>query len=560
MRKHWVLVGFMTLVVALAAGLYVGQMPGQEAIAQVAAADGDLHDEQVTPDPPAAWATEAPALPEAAREALVRRQLEIRERAAEGAVPPGPPGLPHLRGAEAVFGDDAEVHGTPSDLVIGRNNQNTRANILFNNASTLAEPAAANNAARVFAAGNTHAEFSTNGGGSWTNVPVPAGPTIAPTPCCDNDIFVDDARRVTFWSLLYSGAGGTGVVRLYVIRNIGGAIACSYTFGASGFNEDYPHIGANNRFLFLMTNVLGGTPSQRARVRRMPIDSLVDCVAQTSITVNVFDVANTVFPALNGLGSRVFTPAEGTMLKESMWWYAHVNSTTVRIYRWDNPFLFPNSPVSFDRVVAASNFTNPDCRGGVGNFDFIERATSTGGRGFRHRAAVGHDRIAFSWPVGADSQHAQGHIHGAVFNLPSLSLIAQPSIFSGTECTGYPHVAANTRGHFAVSLAKGGRAGGGGTAAQGFVGMDDDFTFGHSWSSFTLTAIGTHNRSDSRYGDYFTIHAYEPCEKWFVATNYALNGGTSVLNVNSRYVEFGRRREFPCYNAHRFQQPTATLP
>src|SRR5207249_4600766 len=80
----------------------------------------------------------------------------------------------------------------------------------------------------------------------------------------------------------------------------------------------------------------------------------------------------------------------------------------------------------------------------------------------------------------------------------------------------------------------------GGAAAQSAVGIDDDFTAGIGVFSLVLTATGTHNRSqnDERFGDYFTIHPYEPCEKWFTATNYALLNGTTASNVNSRYVEF----------------------
>jgi hypothetical protein len=61
--------------------------------------------------------------------------------------------------------------------------------------------------------------------------------------------------------------------------------------------------------------------------------------------------------------------------------------------------------------------------------------------------------------------------------------------------------------------------------------------------SIALVASGTHNRTDQRYGDYFTTHQHNPCGNNWTATSYALSGGTGVANVNSRYVEFGRRRD-----------------
>ena len=86
-----------------------------------------------------------------------------------------------IDGPEFLEGDDEfdiEVVN-PQNLVIGRNSRNTRAQVAGN--STLAEPAAANNGPLVFAAGNfAHAEFSNNGGATWTNIPLPGGPADAP--------------------------------------------------------------------------------------------------------------------------------------------------------------------------------------------------------------------------------------------------------------------------------------------------------------------------------------------------------------------------------------------
>ena len=88
------------------------------------------------------------------------------------------------------------------------------------------------------------------------------------------------------------------------------------------------------------------------------------------------------------------------------------------------------------------------------------------------------------------------------------------------------------------------------------MGIDDEFTSGIGFfGTFIVTATGTHNRFDGRYGDYFTIHPYEPCEKWFSATNYG-RLSTVLSGINSRYIEFGRNQSSRCYRAHRDQLPT----
>ncbi len=132
-----------------------------------------------------------------------------------------------------------------------------------------------------------------------------------------------------------------------------------------------------------------------------------------------------------------------------------------------------------------------------------------------------------------------------------MTLLAQtPMFISGnTACNGLPMIATNDRGDLGISTAVGGRAGGGGTAAQAFVAIADDFAGGIGFFPFlSLTASGTHNRTDQRYGDYFTVRPHNPCGGWWSATNYALSGGTGVANVNSRYVEFGRSRDNGCWN------------
>lgn len=486
----------------------------------------------ISPTLASATSTTAVQLSPSELEALQKKLLERRE-AREARVNNNPRSNMASARSESVRPTNlkapSEFHGSPSELIIGRNNKNPRAADPAVG-STLAEPSAANEGINVFAAGNlAHAEYSTNGGSTWTNVPIPAGPTDAPIILGDTDVIYDQARGVTFWSQLYvNNALTNGIVRIFVRRTIPGGNNCSYDIDPAGTANnilpDYPHLGLSNKFLYLGTNNSGG------QVRRFNIDQMVDC--QTTAT-------NT-FTSTTG---RVFVPVEGA--RDVMYWGALETPTSFRIYSWPESTTTVSSVV---RSIAESKFTNPDCRGGTGNFDFIERPTAWSISGFRLRGAVGAGRISFYWNVGPDSSHPQGHVHAAVFSESNFSLIAQPHIWNKDFCFGFPAVSANERGDLGLTIAAGGKAGGGGTAAQGFVGIDDEFTSGVGvFGNVTQTASGTHNRSDSRYGDYFTIHPHEPCDMFFNATNYALSGGNAVANVNSRYIEFGRGRDKQCY-------------
>jgi hypothetical protein len=522
--------------------------------AQAAAASG-IETGQVEPDDAGQLAlAPASSLSTAQLEQLQLRKLQMREQMAALAQSSAasPAGLPLVAGrpTNATSADEVQFHGNPATLVIGRNNRNTNANNPAKG-STLAEPAAANNALRVFAAGNfNHAEVSQNGGLTWADVPLPAGPAAAPFVCCDHDVVIDDARRVTFHSTLYVNAAlTTGAVRIFVRRNPPLA-DCSYTVEGpiAGRLPDYPHINLTKRFLYLSTNNVGPAGGF-ARMTRFNMDQMVDCLTTASTT---FSQPFTTF------GQRVWVPNEGANNIETMTWGQRDNATTFRIFSWNEAAA---GPTSTTRLISTSNATDPDCRGGTGNFDFIRSLdTSLAGFGLRGTAAPGANGgpgvLAFYWMVGPDPAHTQGHVHAAVFNMSGLGLLAQPHIFSNASCFGFPMVSANKRGDIGISLAMGGRAGGGGTAAQGFVGIDDEFTPGIGFfQTVVLTASGTVNRSDGRYGDYFTIHAYEPCEKWFTATNYAR---TSQLlsGINSRYIEFGRNQSARCYRAHRNTLPS----
>jgi hypothetical protein len=312
-------------------------------------------------------ATPTPQLSAEQREALLMRKLELREQwaARVDSNPPSPPGLPLVAESEAQVRElEAPLQGAPADIVIRRNNFNPRAN------SNLAEPVAVNNAVLVFFAGNTHAEFSMDGGVSWTDdSPSNDGPSKAPNACCDNDIVMDSARRVAFWSVLYRHpTNPTGIVRLYVRHNL--AVSdCFYNFDPGDIpgtpmidiDTGRPRLGLTKNFLWLATaeahpSFPGG---QRARMYRIPIDPLVACEAFSSQVVT--------WPA-SRVGARVWAPVEGANLGTTMYWGHLDNTTTFRIFSWPEAA----APTNVTRRISPSTFGDPDCRGGVGNFNFIQ--------------------------------------------------------------------------------------------------------------------------------------------------------------------------------------------
>lgn len=484
----------------------------------------------------------APAESAEARDARVARQIAGREQLAERAGDPAA-GLSERNedsvpsGGEIQLGNGDVSEDVSEANALGRNFRNT---VAQTKSSTLAEPATAkDDVEAIYIGNNGWVSRSANSGSTWTSEPAPSGPTAAPFVCCDADALHHSGLDTTFWSMLYLNSGGTrGIVRMFVRRaTIAGGNDCFYDFDP-GVNRvaDYPHIGVSSGQFYLMTNVIDtkGTSSQsddtwvHARVIRVNASQMANC--SSTLTQTSFIHVGTV-------GQRVFTPVDNATT--TMYWGAMESSTSFRIFKWAESAAAPTQTVR--SLPHGSAFTNPDCRGGTGNFDWIEKSTAFSAGGFRMRGAVGGGRITWMWNVNRDASHLQAHVHAATFRESDLVLIASPHIFNQDTCIAFPVVGGNSQGDLGVSFAAGGKFGGGGSAAQGFVIVEDETSAGVTFNglSATLTASGTHNRSDARYGDYFTIDRNERCPLSWVATNYALlNGNTSASNVNARYVEF----------------------
>jgi len=476
-------------------------------------------------------AVPAQALTAAQRADLALRHLEARERAAArlGEVAAGPQARPVPRGPETILAAQSD------DLRVGRNNRNTRASAVAN---TLAEPAAANEGLRILYTGNTFASSSADAGLSWAAVGLPAGPADAPTACCDLDVVRAHARDRIFTSLLYINGGLTnGIVRIFVRSDPLAAPLCFYDIDPAGAANnilpDYPHLAFSTGFLYLSSNNLtNGATWSGAQVRRFNLTQMSAC--QTAAT-------NTL-TWTGSVGQRILTPVEGAT--SVMFLGSNESATSFRVFSWPESSTIVSSSL---RSVGSSNFTNPDCRGGTGNFDFIERSTAWSIAGFRLRGATGGGQVTFWWPVAPDANHPQAHLHGATVRTSDLALIDQPPVWNGSTCFGYPAVASNIFGEYGMSMAVGGRAGGGGTAAQGVVLVDDGNSPGIFFPVYAVTASGTHNRSDARFGDYFTVRTNSRCQSAWVATNYALlNGNTTSAHVNARYVEMQSTLDPPC--------------
>lgn len=444
-------------------------------------------------------------------------------------------GAPAAAG-QAAGGQTAISAGDTDAMVIQRNNKNTRSSQV---SSTLAEPAAANDGAKVFYSGNTYNSYSPDSGLTWNKRKVSAGPAEAPTACCDPDVIHHVPTDTTFALLLYTNAALTnGIIRIEVRRGSPSSVDCFYNIDPGGAANnvlpDYPHMGVTQDFLFLSTNNIGPTGWTGANTRRFDVNQMSACGATSFTSFNYVGV----------VGQRVHVPGETQQGVGCEYWAQYENATTMRWFQWCD---FNPSPTEFTRATASTTFANPDCRGGTGNFDFIERSTSWTITGFRGRAAIGGTQVTYLINAANDASHPQAHLRGQAISRSTLGVIQDITVFNSSLCFGFPALGSNSRNDLGLSLAVGGRAGGGGTAAEGYLGVDDSDSAGVFFPTVSETASGTHNRSDSRFGDYFTVRGNSTCAGAWVATNFALlNGNTLPSHVNARYLEFRSDDQAAC--------------
>lgn len=460
--------------------------------------------------------------------------LDRRERIARESVDvnaPSPPGRAPSNAPPTPLNNNMTQVAT--DFVIGRNNSNPEAS---GSISTTNEPAMANDGQEIFYTYNWGATRSADGGATWTSVPIPE-PFNDASFCCDQDVLHHAPTATTFWLVLYcTGGCSEGRVVLNVMNRISSGIACSYTVldGVSSSTiPDYAHLGQSQKYIYVSSNNVGVSWTGSQMVR-LDAESLSNCTGAVADT----------YTYTGSVGQRVFVPGHGA--QHAMYWFSAENSTQLRIFKWPER---TTTVSEYLRTVAPINFSQPDCRGGTNNANWFTGFTSYSIQGFRARTAIGGPQLLFMVGSNADAGHPQAYIRVLNLQEPNLLYQGEPDIWDPTTCFGYPVVSANTRdGHYGLAIAAGGTAGGGGSATQGYVGIDDDYTTGiGNFGTLQLVASATH--TPTRWGDYFSIGVNRPCGYFWDAAVFAMSGGTAGANVNARYVEFGRGRDQTCYDS-----------
>ena len=533
--------GYLGLLLTAAILVAAGLIWPSAALAQGVPAPFRLTHLTVRPIMPAELAAGRPStLTPEELAALRQRMEENRERVqklnskpfAKAVNPAGDPSIAPVR----IVSGKADIRAQDG-LIVGRNERNRIAEF----SGALSEPAAINNRNRVYYTGNFHFEQSTDHGVTYTATTVPPGPADAPDFCCDNDVTVDPATGTGIHVVLYvRSAGDNGVLGVQILdANDFSNIKCSYLLDSAGTadNEvqDFPKIALSKNDAYISASVFGAATAGYSRMYRIDKAELLSCA---NISIGIFDQPWTIE------GQRVWRPAGGAEGRMMMMWAHHIDETHMRVFKW---LEADGAPTSVVRTVSPSVFGPVDCRGGVGNFEWNGGAFPAG---FTTSCAMASG-IDQQTPVLTCFNHSapmtgrpQAFLRGTVFRASDRKLLSEPDLYSTDMCWGYPIITSNARGDIGFSLAGGGSLNGGLSAVQGYVGLRTP-----SGTEVSAVAGGVANQASGRFGDYFTIHRYQGCSKFFGATAYAWDKAPVVDNqgINARWVEFGRFGDTSCW-------------
>ena len=435
---------------------------------------------------------------------------------------------------EMGSGDDS-----PDPVIFSKYTENTIANLA---SATAADISGADSGAVVMMTGNWYAQYSTDGGQTFTTInPTTVFPnTLAGGFCCDQIIqYVPRIERF-IWLLQYnSAAAGDNAYRIasaspqQIIDS--NCTAWTYwdltsaSFGLGTDWMDYPTLAVGNNSLYLSCDVLDTAAETVADngllVVRIPLNEI-----QAGGTIN-FQFTNPA-DSLVAWGGNV---SQNTL--DEVFWAGNVDNSTIRIFN-----MRENSGSYSWRDVDVSNWANNNqiSNGPNGNNWFGHNLAA--GWQFPGNAIIGATRrgneLWLAWTASNGDGGSGGfnfphpHVQLVKINIDNYSLIEQMQIWNPDHAFGYPSLTTNSENEVGITL---GWGGGGTLNANSAVGIMGDFVV---W--FRNGSTWTH----TRWGDYVTVRQASPDARLFAGFGFVIlqdSTATAGYRFDPYYVLFGRK-------------------
>ncbi|MEZ5963943.1 MAG: hypothetical protein R3F56_08880 [Planctomycetota bacterium] len=444
-------------------------------------------------------------------------------------LPVGPDLLPQPddRPGNDAFGG---APGAPGDLRFW-NNRTVRPR---NTSTEAPEPCLSQARDTAFMTGNWFGGLSKDSARTFELIdPYSRFPAVDGGFCCDQRCLYVPGTDITIWYLQYLASTTTnrGSVRVAVSVGRDGLrndrwhswVLSPQTFGVpTGRWFDYPDIAFAGNYLYLTSNVFYVASNNYAEsiVWRMPLANLRDGSAMS--------IGFQRSSALGGTGSYRFVQGADNV----MYWASHVNTSTLRIYRWGD-----SVGVAFnDRAVPLwrDGTRNAMAPNGVNWIGRLDRRVQTG-----YRAGT---EYGFLWSCEEDPANSRPwpFIRVARFRTSDHTLIGTQDIFNTTYGVGYPACSVNGRGDKGVVMATGGP----GRHVRPVAFIVDQYHPGFNSQDWVSIAVPTNSPPSARWGDYFSCDRHPNHSATFLGTGAYID--TSGV-AQTRAVWFSREQDEPAF-------------
>ena len=406
------------------------------------------------------------------------------------------------------------------------------------------EPSVANRDKLIFYTGNWYDVRSLDGGSTWTYIdPFKDMHDF----CCDQDIVYDSTHHIFIWYRLGTfDSNGENRFRLGISSDTSNWLF--YNISPRNFNGtwshqfwDYPQLALSNKYLYITSNMF----DQSGKLLRTIISrwSLQDLsVGQSNVSFSYYS-DKSLFN---------FTPVQGAT--DTMYWASHVSNSRMRIFRWSDT---ESAITSYDREIPAwtsSSDVTMSCRGPDSN-DWCGRADSRILGGW-----LSHGTIAFMWMASAGNGFPWPYLNAAKFRLSDMTYLESPYLWSPDHAWMYGSVSPNSRGDLGIVAFYGG----GKINPSLAIGISQNSNNNNNDTSQLQSAWkmepvmrGTNGPSQNDWGDFLRIRPYSGSVVNWVASGYALQGGSTEDFIKP---VFGPQVNTTTINSTLREQPSTATP
>jgi len=399
---------------------------------------------------------------------------------------------------------------------------------------------------KMFFTGNWFAARSLDKGRNWTYINAYAD---YPDFCCDQVILHDVNRDIYIWErMAVPNASGVNTFKLSIaFSNPFSGAYWTYTFAPTGTNGawtnqwwDYPHMQLSTDYLYIAWNMFNAAGSfMRTVMLRFPLDALA---AGAGFSYNYY-VNSDWF---------TFVPVSGAshVMYFASNWDASAPYDSLAIWRW-----FEDSTGLTVWVKSVPAWTASG-RGDIvcGSPNWMARSDMrllTGARYFIHRDGVGGEPrrpglavLGWWWNVAAGGGFSYPYINGAAFYEDSMTLVSgypgRPYV-QGGWCFSYPSFAPNSRGDlggvFNFSYSPNYQL-----PSVAYTIADDFWWAPPGWPVYGA-AGSSGGASDTRWGDYNTVRAFQLGTTWLGAAHFIPTAGNCSNCSVPLWMCFGRVRD-----------------